>query len=60
MIAAGELFSVPVIRSFRGFAFWLLLMALFELRRADRRGDCWAPGVRRRTGFASRSTCATC
>lgn len=30
-IAAGELFSVPVIRSFRGFAFWLLLMALFEL-----------------------------
>ena len=28
-IAAGELFSVAVVRSFRGFAFWLLAMALF-------------------------------
>jgi hypothetical protein len=30
-IAAGELFSAAVIRHFRGFALWLLLMALFEL-----------------------------
>ena len=30
-IADGDLFSVEVTRRFRGFAFWLLLMALFEL-----------------------------
>jgi len=30
-IASGELFSVAVIGRFRGFALWLLLMALFEL-----------------------------
>jgi hypothetical protein len=30
-IAAGELFSAVVIARFRGFAWWLLLMALFEL-----------------------------
>lgn len=30
-IAAGELFTAAVIRHFRGFAWWLLLMALFEL-----------------------------
>ena len=30
-ITEGELFSIGVIRRFRGFAFWLLLMALFEL-----------------------------
>jgi Protein of unknown function (DUF2975) len=30
-IAAGELFTTAVIRHFRGFAWWLLLMALFEL-----------------------------
>jgi Protein of unknown function (DUF2975) len=30
-IAAGELFSNSVIRRFRGFALWLLVMALFEL-----------------------------
>jgi len=29
-IARGELFSSPVIRHFRGFALWLLLMALFR------------------------------
>ena len=29
LVAAGELFSAGVIRHFRGFAFWLLLMALF-------------------------------
>lgn len=30
-IARGELFSQPVVRRFRGFAFWLLLMALTDL-----------------------------
>ena len=30
-IARGELFSAAVIRHFRGFALWLLLMALFGL-----------------------------
>lgn len=30
-IASGELFSAAVIARFRGFAFWLLVMALFEL-----------------------------
>lgn len=30
-IAMGELFSVAVVRRFRGFALWLLLMAVFEL-----------------------------
>jgi hypothetical protein len=30
-IASGALFSSAVVRSFRGFALWLLLMALFEL-----------------------------
>jgi hypothetical protein len=30
-IARGELFSVTVIRRFRGFAFWLLLMAIVGL-----------------------------
>src|SRR5687767_13691843 len=30
-IADGELFSTTVIRKFRGFAFWLLLMALTGL-----------------------------
>ena len=30
-LAAGETFSAGVIRSFRGFAFWLLLMALFGM-----------------------------
>lgn len=30
-IAGGELFSVEVVRRFRNFAFWLLLMAAFEL-----------------------------
>lgn len=30
-IASGELFSVAVIARFRSFAFWLLIMALFEL-----------------------------
>jgi hypothetical protein len=29
LIQLGELFSVEVVRRFRGFAFWLLLMALF-------------------------------
>lgn len=29
LIALGELFSVEVVRRFRGFAFWLLLMALY-------------------------------
>ena len=29
-IARGELFSLGVIRHFRGFALWLLLMALFK------------------------------
>lgn len=29
LIQGGELFSVEVVRRFRGFAFWLLLMALF-------------------------------
>jgi hypothetical protein len=29
-VAAGELFTVKVIRHFRAFALWLLLMALFE------------------------------
>ena len=28
-IAAGELFSVPMTRRFRSFAFWLMLLALF-------------------------------
>lgn len=43
-IANGEMFSAAVIRSFRGFAFWLLLMALFGL---------FAPLV---VGFAAAST----
>jgi hypothetical protein len=30
-IAAGELFSAAVVSHFRGFALWLLVMALFEL-----------------------------
>ena len=30
-IASGELFSIAVIARFRSFAFWLLVMALFEL-----------------------------
>lgn len=30
-IASGELFSAAVIARFRSFAFWLLVMALFEL-----------------------------
>ena len=30
-IAAGELFSAAVVGSFRSFAFWLLLMAVFGL-----------------------------
>ena len=30
-IARGELFSANVIRRFRGFAFWLLLMAIVDL-----------------------------
>ena len=30
-IAAGELFSIPMTRRFRSFAFWLLLLALFGL-----------------------------
>ena len=30
-IAAGELFSATVVRRFRGFAFWLMLMALTGL-----------------------------
>jgi len=30
-IAAGDLFTRPVIGKFRSFAFWLLLMALFSL-----------------------------
>jgi hypothetical protein len=29
-IARAQLFGVPVIRHFRGFALWLLLMAVFE------------------------------
>ena len=29
LVELGELFSAPVIRHFRGFAFWLLLMALY-------------------------------
>ena len=29
-IAAGDLFTPIVIRRFRGFAFWLLMMALFD------------------------------
>jgi hypothetical protein len=29
-IAAGDLFTPIVIRRFRGFAFWLLIMALFD------------------------------
>lgn len=29
LVEQGELFSAPVIRHFRGFAFWLLLMALY-------------------------------
>jgi hypothetical protein len=28
-IASGELFTIEVVRRFRGFAFWLLAMALF-------------------------------
>ena len=28
-IAAGELFSIPMTRRFRSFAFWLMLLALF-------------------------------
>ena len=31
LIAGGDLFGVEVIRRFRSFAWWLLLMALFEL-----------------------------
>jgi hypothetical protein len=31
LIETGELFSVEVIRRFRGFAFWLLLLALYGL-----------------------------
>ena len=31
LIEMGELFSVGVIRRFRGFAFWLLLLALYGL-----------------------------
>lgn len=30
-IRAGQLFSAPVVARFRSFAFWLLIMALFEL-----------------------------
>ncbi|WP_197018354.1 DUF2975 domain-containing protein [Sphingomonas sp. URHD0057] len=30
LIAAGEMFGVNVVRHFRGFASWLLAMALFE------------------------------
>jgi hypothetical protein len=30
LVAAGELFTISVVRQFRGFASWLLLMALFE------------------------------
>ena len=30
-IAAGQLFSTTVVRRFRGFAFWLMLMALIGL-----------------------------
>jgi len=30
-IGTGELFSMPVIRHFRGFALWLLVMAAFEM-----------------------------
>lgn len=31
LIADGELFTMPVIRHFRGFALWLLVMAAFEM-----------------------------
>jgi hypothetical protein len=30
LIAAGELFGADVVRRFRGFAFWLLMMASFD------------------------------
>jgi len=30
-LAAGEMFSTRVVATFRGFAFWLLLFALFQL-----------------------------